>query len=490
MLNNEQKFVIDLIRNNTLNEITEINIDSVLSILREHKIFIHYYNKISHLGMEESNNKVNNLYNIYSVRNVIYKNFLKELLKVLNSCKINYIIYKGLVLDILLYGDLNLRTYTDIDLIVEDRNIVDLSNILIKNFECTNIDNVQEIIMNREEIELNFRFCSFNFCVEIKTSNKYYIKRNMEECFICNIDNIPCKTFNYEYTLINLISHHYFMTTNIDPIKYSNRFLLQYLIDIKNLMINDKLSIDIFLQLINKYNMNQQLYDLIQRIREIFNNYEFGEIYLNNIVIDEFPKSLYSISVIDRYLNKDEIINFTKKYCLSYLSFDNNEYRILDKVSFPVCENSEENIELSIINKFLTIKFNNNLIKGNSAILICLYCYDIYGEFCTPYIPIVLKLIDDKCKFYIGWDIDLNSCIYNVNESSYKEIESIEKNSHNKSTIKLYLPKICFANSQGGINVNRSIAVNIHLLDIRNNSIVQIKSLLEKYRPPIKIRPK
>lgn len=78
----------------------------------------------------------------------------------------------------------------------------------------------------------------------------------------------------------------------------------------------------------------------------------------------------------------------------------------------------------------------------------------------------------------------------NVNESSYKEIESIEKNSHNKSTIKLYLPKICFANSQGGINVNRSIAVNIHLLDIRNNSIVQIKSLLEKYRPPIKIRPK
>lgn len=107
MLDDEQKFVLDLLRDYIVDINSEFDYNKIIDILREHKIFLHFYNKLNKITNDKFKNKIKNLYNIYTIRNSIYKNFLKEMVLILNQNNINYIIYKGLVLNNIIYGEKN-----------------------------------------------------------------------------------------------------------------------------------------------------------------------------------------------------------------------------------------------------------------------------------------------------------------------------------------------------------------------------------------------
>lgn len=305
---------------------------------------------------------------------------------------------------------------------------------------------------------------------------------------VCYIDDVPCYTFNNEYTLVNMISHHYFMTENIDPIKYSNRFLLQYLIDIKNLMDSRKINIANFQKLIDRYEMKYQLYNIILRIREIFNDYNFGIEYIDSEVFSEGADGKHLISAIDRYFNRDEIIRFIKKYCLSFMTFDIDSLPINNEVIFHPYNDLKQSVKFKIEKDSLVIILNSMMLANNQVLYVCLYCYDVYGEYCTPYIPLAIKLIQGVYKCYIGWNIDINSCLYDTSDELYKDVNGYIKFDNNIDVIKISLFTIKFANVQGRINLNKTISLNAHILDIKYKTIVSINSLVSKFNYPLKLK--
>lgn len=373
-------------------------------------------------------------------------------------------------------------------MIIDDSDILNVCNILSKNFECTNSYIIDNISLSKEELDLNFIYYTFNICVEIKTSNKFYLKKDMKNKEICYIDDVPCHTFNNEYTLINLISHHYFMTENIYPIKYSNRFILQYLIDIKKLMDSKKINIANFQKLIDRYKMKYQMYNIILRIREIFNDYNFGIEYMDNKMLSAYIDGNHFISYIDKYFNKDEIICFIKKYCLSFMTFDLDSLPINNEAIFYPNVGLKQSIKFKIEKDNLVIILNSMTLTNNQVLYVCLYCYDVYGEYCTPYIPIAIKLIEGVYKYYIGWSIDINSCSYDVYDGLYKDVNRYIKYANSIDVIEISIDTIKFANAQGRINLNKTVSLNAHLLEIKYKTIISINSLVNKFNFPLKLK--
>lgn len=140
-------FIINLIRNK-INLIVEnefyitnkFNSEDIIKNIVEHKLFLHYYNDIIQNNLLPSeNNKLKAIYFNEKTRRRKYIDFLETLIGLLNKNNISFIVYKGYILENLIYNATK-RTYSDIDIILDDFNDFEkVKRILYTSFDV-NLD--------------------------------------------------------------------------------------------------------------------------------------------------------------------------------------------------------------------------------------------------------------------------------------------------------------------------------------------------------------
>ena len=217
IIKKEEKFIVSLIRNENLENdyFADIDCQEVLRLLYNQKIFLRFYSKL--LNIKKFLNIANKIHSIKKyllVKKNIYNEVFIELIKLLEENHINYILYKGIILEKLIYDLHNIRQFDDIDIIIsndEEEKFVDLVRNKFKKFK--DIRNKTIEICGEKKILVIYK--KQVITIELKTKFHLYkplIKTiNQIEILSNNV-----KTFNLNETFCCLIIYYLEFTRNIE----------------------------------------------------------------------------------------------------------------------------------------------------------------------------------------------------------------------------------------------------------------------------------
>jgi hypothetical protein len=200
--------------------------------------------------------------------NMLMTNELLNVLKVFEEKNIDCIPFKGPVLTKLAYGDITLRQYVDLDILINMKDFEIVINLLNKldynsklNYEIS-LEKIQDIICDHLftkrksniNIEIHNKLFSTNFPINIPSKIFFDNQQNI------NINNIDVKTFSNEYLLFYLCLHgckHLFSR-------------LSWLLDIHKII--DSLNIDWekFIKIVEEHNTKSLVYTSLFLSEELF----------------------------------------------------------------------------------------------------------------------------------------------------------------------------------------------------------------------------
>jgi hypothetical protein len=200
--------------------------------------------------------------------NMLMTNELLNVLKVFEEKNIDCIPFKGPVLTKLAYGDITLRQYVDLDILINMKDFELVINLLNKldynsklNYEISS-EKIQDIICDHLftkrksniNIEIHNKLFSTNFPINIPSKIFFDNQQNI------NINNIDVKTFSNEYLLFYLCLHgckHLFSR-------------LSWLLDIHKII--DSLNIDWekFIKIVEEHKTKSLVYTSLFLSEELF----------------------------------------------------------------------------------------------------------------------------------------------------------------------------------------------------------------------------
>ncbi len=391
LLTNEETFVYEMVlrRDIDKNLLLNVNIETIIKILVEHKIFLRYYPILLELFNGKNCKSIQLQYILLKERKIKYKCFFKKFIDVLNENHVDFVIYKGIVLETIINSE---RMYSDVDIVLKNhedyKNVIE---ILTKKFNIVDINTDYENNLSLEDyVIINFE--NLNYSIEFKKANNSNIIKNYKDMLEININNSIISTFSLEVTFLNLINYVYNYTNSYFYIQNSNRFIFQYFDDLKifiekycNILNLDKINI-----ISTENKMFKKICKCFKILKQIY-NYDFTQLFARNrIFVDEEENSFFdSIPILFKIFRREETKNFYLKFILPseilkgtsklskeyYLNLNDEHVKIN-------CDNSNKN------NLLVKVEFENSSI--DKIIYLQLYYFNNYGFFVDPFLPIFI----------------------------------------------------------------------------------------------------
>ncbi len=487
-------FIINLIRNKidliTENEFyinNEFCSDDVIKTIIEHKLLLHYCNDIiqNNLLPNESN-KLKAIFFNEKTKRRKYIDFLEILVRLLNKNNINFIVYKGYILESLIYNDIK-RTYSDIDIILNDFNDFEkVRNILYNSFK-SNLDTslTDTIFMGEYKIEIVLN--NIIYCIEVKTP-VHYVLKSYENLIEVKVKNEICKTFSLEITFANLILYLYQYIENMYYLQYRNKHTLQYIVDLYEFITKYQsvLNWTKFYEIICKNDLKDALNLVIHTISEIYNTDIIKDIFKkNNILNINSYRSNFDCPIISRFIFKHEVLEFYRNHMKGKFFLDNNCNNYNKMVGLiPFFKKGDNEIEIFPKKKSLCVEFDKLNFNLNYIMQVQLFYYDIYGQFIAPYRSIVVRY--EKRNIYLSgtylprgvnhYDKEMEKKAIKYKENEVKIIQYDEK-----IKIKIYYDIL-------EINSKKPIGMNIVLYELNDLKLVPLFLLVPFWNNPLIIK--
>lgn len=487
-------FIINLIRNK-INLIienecyinNEFSSDDVIKNIIEHKLLLHYYNDIIKNNLlPNENNKLKAISFNEKTKRRKYIDFLEILVGLLNRNNINFIVYKGYILESLIYTDIK-RTYSDIDIILDDFNDFEKVRDILYNSFDVNLDTslTDTIFIGEYKIEIVLN--NIIYCIEIKTPAHYVVK-SYENLIEVKVKNEICKTFSLEVTFANLILYLYQYIENMYYLQYGNRHILQYIVDLYEFIIKYQsvLNWAKFYKVICENNLKNSLNLVIHTISEIYNTDIIKDIFKkNNVLIRGAYKSNFDCPIVSRFIFKQEVLEFYRNHLKGKFFLDNNcnKYNKMVGLS-PFFKIGETDIKISPKEKSISIEIDKLDFNLNYIIQVQLFYYDIYGQFIAPYRSIVVR-----CE---NKNIYLSGTYFPRGVNHYdKEMEknAIQYKENEVKTIQ-YDDKIIIKINYDALEINnkKRIGMNLVLYELNDFKLVPLFLLVPFWNNPLIIK--
>lgn len=197
-----------------------VNLDDLFQLARSHRVHLLFGKTIKELFSEQSPEpflqKLNREVLIASIRNMVFVNEILNIIDILKTSGIRAIPFKGAPLAQQAYGDITLRLFGDIDLLVDQNNIDQLKDIFT-NLGYTISPNLpadllKQYLKTQAYICLSRKKDGIVIDLQCDLTNKY----NLIPFTLANISNnafsqklseTPITLLAYEDTLINLCIH-------------------------------------------------------------------------------------------------------------------------------------------------------------------------------------------------------------------------------------------------------------------------------------------
>ena len=285
-LDNIKNYIIDYI-NNFDSDCSNINWSGVIKVLFNQKILFYNFNKLIKDCQDVSTLcKCNQIQLHEKMFKLKYTMLFSKIIILLNSQNIDYIVYKGLILEHLIKTR---RLFNDIDLILHVDDYQLFIETIRKEYD------IVEIIGNgllSKEIKIRLIWKNEVYTIEIKKSNQGLAIINFDEVMEIDISGVKCKTFNLEMTLIILINYFYYYSENLTSLLYADRLILKYPVEIYAFIKNniEEIKWDKVMQLCLEYKVLHKF------------NYYFESVkdYIFDPIINRLSK-IFRYNIISRY---------------------------------------------------------------------------------------------------------------------------------------------------------------------------------------------
>lgn len=473
MICESDAFILDLLNNRFNNNVEKDCCESILNDMIKHKIYLRYFDDILNYDIFKEKREMLKAIKSSILEKIKIKNeLLKEVIKIFNNKKLEYIVYKGYVLNHLSYRNCDKREYNDIDIII--KNPKDLKTFIDELEKHFLIDNIGDKNFNslNSEVQLFIFYKNNRIPIEFKKITKNQIVFNGDQDLMMVDTPIGfIKTFNYETTLLNLISYFSYYNMSAYSILTSKKLIFKYPVELYDFIVNnfDKINFKLLSDKILKNNMIKKTGDALFILSEIFNNFDYLEIF-KNLKLKFICSSINNfIPTSHMYLHREEMANVIKKHLYSNFIFNysenikesNNDYQISD---------SKVIVKYTCKNKELFINFKYD-IKHKWILYFQLYGSDKNNEFYNPFLPIFIHVTDN---------VLITESIYKRNMQHFRN--DTEKRSNifkyfliNKDENSIEL-SIDLSNK---FNFNKKIGINYIVYCLgENNDVIELKEFL------------
>lgn len=455
MLNFEQKFIIDFFSNNeniNLNNKISISQERLLDLLIKHRVFLVFYDRLK----DDSLFKINNKFKLtnFQIRKKKsnYYCFLKEFVTLLNNIKVDYVLLKGIANEIIIYGDLYTRMYGDIDVIINESDQEFLLNELKKNKYDFTVTEYTDYYSH--EILIKIKYEAENYLIELKRRHREskfdYTKYYLLNKRIIEWQNLNISVLNNEALLISSAIYIYNYIERIAGWLSSRKIRFCYFLDFYNFIkkYNNVINYDEVIRESIKQENIHKIILVFQHIYKIFNDDLILNIYLklrlqyNNykhIDYYDIGRINWNISIQNRIFNYDDVAKIVQNYLCG--KFFINDKLLLEDQQNEICSITNDirffyNISLS--HNYLKLILNDvNIPKnGEYVIYVSLYCYNKYGDYIAPYLPISIRLLNEEIKVISRFTVDFSSNRYRYEAEQlmpYQDINDIKVIQGNKN---------------------------------------------------------
>jgi len=243
-------------------------------------------------------------------QNMLMTSELIKVMKLLEENHINAISFKGPVLSQMAYGDITLRQYVDLDILIDEKDLKKSMSIFLEN------NYINSIPLKLLEREL-FLEVSKDFTIINKTNGI-----NVELHW-----NMFDRTYDFSENKLSKKELNYVKLNTTEVQTFSNELYLVYLCmhGSKHMWERIEWIKDIDLLLRN------QIVDLSKISTNFWNNYSFTlGLHLSQVLFDTPIDSIY-----ERYTNSKKIESITKKILSSYQTHEHNEsFKFYTKLFF------------------------------------------------------------------------------------------------------------------------------------------------------------
>jgi hypothetical protein len=281
--------------------------DEFISTVYSHGVFPLVYLTLKKYEDKISSNVLNYMKSIYMdivKYNMLLTSELINIMKLLEENNIKAIAFKGPTLSQLAYGDITLRQYVDLDILVEKEDLTKVNKInLDNNYLCTNnklieksknLEYIKDItyINIKKNVNLEIHIKLFSFYL---LNNFDIFKRNQN----ISISNYNFKVFNINYLIVYLSIH-------------GSRHIwerIEWIVDINRLLINqsDKIDFDEIYSIAKKLDSEISVNLAFYLCIHLFNNKDLlTKIKMtDNLIVENLTKK-----VLINYKSKSKISNY------------------------------------------------------------------------------------------------------------------------------------------------------------------------------------
>lgn len=495
MLKFEELILLDILRKKSIKQIKNLydtffnDYNKVIKLSIEQKILCNIYETLCEI---DKKTKIKSTFYYLMIKNDLSERtelFLK-IIKLLNDNKIEYVVIKGFVLGYLIYCNTTTRIFSDLDIIIKEKDYLNILDILIKNnYKILSYTELTKFIMDEYKIVLEYN--KKKYTIEVKFSH-----RNINDSDILkhnniklNINNTNVITCSYEMNLISQIIYLDLYFNNPNSIINDNKMFIKFYLDLYNYIKKyyNTLNYVYTRKIINKLSLQTKILKLLKEIYIIFNDNQIIEFGKKIIGQNYFMKiSNFESNIILKIFRNNEYKKFYIDYLLPYEILNKNLI-FSNKYNFVVVNNL-----LSIIG---TINYHNLLLKiimdvenkdiiKDYLVIFKLYYKNEYNDFVYPYDCYTLRLNDfpNVYNFFTFEKDKYTGIYYSEREKTNIFGKNINTISGNKNKIEMCFN---FSKEKWFYILNQSIGINIEFWEIIDDKIFLLDKISDDSKPLI-----
>ena len=405
MITSEQKFILDVIRNNDYVK-RPIDYKVLMNELMRHRLFLALYSQVEPY-LPEIYKKIYYL-NRQKLLNVkkAQLDFFKKIIAELNNTGINYIVLKGFANENKLYGNYESRMFGDLDIFVRMEDFEKIINGILKVFPDAKVEYNCDYYYHETLVRINYD--GHEYMLEIKrrhrgcpyADNAYFFSNITYERI--SVGDLMYPVLNEEALFISFVIYIYNYFSRKSAYILSRKNRLCYFYDFYKLckIIEYK---EHFKKHQNKY--EHELKTVFHWLKIVFND--------NSFAFADKPKDEMHFEIIDRIFNSDMIGDVYEKFY-----FDLAEHASALKNNFKLSSN-----DYSIKGKVrahgeqLYIAFNTDCFcnDGNEFVYLYLHGRNVYGEPLYPFLPVSIRFCQNDIRIFNRFTIDHSKGIFRRN---------------------------------------------------------------------------
>ncbi len=492
MISDENKKIIDMLRGEQTPLDKNEKIEDIANELIKQKLFLYFFPSVMNDRFFFNDDFYLRKYLSMIIKKNILFDFFIDVVLFLNELKIEYVVLKGFVNELLIYDSITSRYFTDVDILVEsedfERTIEAFKN---SKFKIRSISKLYDYYLHEVKIIISHKDKDYTLEIkrrhrELKYKNNRYLIKSRE---FLRVNDIEVPRLNTTNIFVSSCLYIYNYFERIESILYLQKIRMSYFFDLYNLLIK-------YSELIN--------------LEEIVNRYETTEIekitlilkYLNEIFIDRriyrylsfFRKRClndvaiirWNFSILERIFNEKKVKEIIRQ------SFENSFYvndvtERLNTIEFDVVYQCFKSCGVCYCIKQLDNEIQfifyciNNIKYSHYIIYLILYYKNTYSEFTEPFTAVSFRKQNDIEFVYKNKTVEKKNHKFRLEEE--KNVFTDYTNSSNALSISINYRKFGIRDIP-----EEKIAFQIELIEIdddcnvtivdRNNDVFSIPSVI------------